>query len=186
MLPKTDLVSPSPEGVAKLGTLDPILRYHQRQSIVEIRVLRSPTATAVFLAGAAILITEPALNILAAEELQAVVAHELAHEYFWSRFELALNNHKYAELQQLELRCDGIAVVTLLHVGVNPERLISAIKKLDQHNRRQGTPSSMNYVDFSERSTFIRLIADLVRGRSACGFLIQTSINEMSAANSGD
>lgn len=116
-----------------------------------------------FLAGAAVLITEPALEILTGEELQAVVAHELGHEYYWNEFEVARHNHDYSELQELELRCDGIAVVTLDHVGVNPERLISAITKLNKYNERTGSLNSPNYVAFQERRSFIRSMAELLR-----------------------
>jgi len=166
MISKDDLVLPSAQGRAKLESLEPILKYHQRNSVIELRVLRAPTATAVFLAGAAVLITEPALEILTAEELQAVVAHELGHEYYWNEFEHARQNHDYSEMQELELRCDGIAVVTLDHVGVNPESLISAITKLNKYNERPGSLNSPNYVAFRERSGFIRSMAELLRGRS--------------------
>ena len=165
MLPKDDLVLPSAEGLAKLKSLEPILKYHQRDSVIELKVLRAPSATAVFLAGAAVLITEPALEILTTEELQAVVAHELGHEYYWNEFEVARKNHDYSKTQELELRCDGIAVVTLQHVRVNPERLISAITKLNKYNERPGSPSSPNYVEFKERITFIRSMADLLRAK---------------------
>jgi tetratricopeptide (TPR) repeat protein len=166
MISKDDLVLPSAQGRAKLESLEPILKYHQRNSVIELRVLRAPTATAVFLAGAAVIITEPALEILTAEELQAVVAHELGHEYYWNEFEVARHNHDYSTMQELELRCDGIAVVTLDHVGVNPESLISAITKLNKYNERPGSLNSPNYVAFQERSGFIRSMAELLRGRS--------------------
>jgi hypothetical protein len=177
MLPSADLVNPRADWLAKLKTLNPILNYHERLSVIEIKVLRLPDkpsrddhsgsltkfATAMFLAGTAVLITEPALEILTAEELQAVVAHELGHEYYWNQFDRASRNKQYAELQELELRCDGIAVVTLLHVGVDPESLISAITKLNKHNLQQSQSSSKNYVAFSERSAFIRLVTELVK-----------------------
>jgi hypothetical protein len=34
-----------------LKELEPILKYHQRDSVIQLKVLRAPTATAVFLAG---------------------------------------------------------------------------------------------------------------------------------------
>lgn len=164
MLQKDDIVNPPADELAKLRTLEPILKYHQRDSIIELKVLRAPTATAVFLAGAAVLITEPALKILTAPELQAVVAHELGHEYYWTRFELARQNHEYTELQELELRCDGIAVMTLEHLGLEPASLISAITKLNKYNAHPGSPSSQNqtYVAFNERVAFIHRMIELV------------------------
>lgn len=133
MLPKDDLTDPNADDLAKLKTLDHLLKYHQRDSFVELKVLRAHAATAVFLAGAAVLITEPALKLLTADEPQAVVAHELGHEYYWNRFEAARQNKNYAEVQELELRCDGIAVITLQYVGIKPENLVSAITQLNKH-----------------------------------------------------
>ena len=168
MLPKEDLMTPSADESAKLKTLEPILKYHQRDSVIEFKVLRASTATAVFLAGAAVLITGPALKILTVEELQAVVAHELGHEYYWNRFELARQNRDYTELQELELRCDGIAVVTLQHLGLDPESLVSAITKLNKYNAHPGSSSTQNqnYVAFSERVAFIHQMIELVSGQS--------------------
>ena len=88
-LPPVDVVSASAGQQAKLHALGPILRYHERESAIDVKVLRVGGANAAFLAGAAILITEPALEVLSSQELQATVAHELGHEYFWGEFELA-------------------------------------------------------------------------------------------------
>jgi len=164
MLAKDDLVLPSAQGRAKLETLEPILKYHQRNSVIELRVLRAPTATAVFLAGAAVLITEPALEILTAEELQAVVAHELGHEYYWNEFEAARHNHDYSKIQELELRCDGIAVMTLKHLSLDPTSLISAIAKLNKHNSHPGSssPQNQNYVAFDKRVEFIHRMIEFI------------------------
>jgi hypothetical protein len=168
MLSKDDLVLPSAQDRAKLEALEPILKYHQRNSVIDLRVLRAPTATAVFLAGAAVLITKPALEILTAEELQAVVAHELGHEYYWNEFEAARHHHDYSEMQELELRCDGIAVITLEHLGLEPASLISAITKLNKYNSHQGSSSaqSQNYVTFDERVEFIYRMIEFVAGQS--------------------
>ncbi len=159
--------NPRPEYEAKLKCLDHILKYYQRDSIIEIKVLRANTATAVFLAGAAVLITEPALSILNAEELQAVVAHELGHEYYWNRFEVARQNRDYAQIQELELRCDGIAIMALQSVGIDPKNLISAITKLNRYNEPPGLPSSPNYVGFNERIAFIQQMIELVSSKQA-------------------
>ncbi len=165
MLPKDDLLNPDAKELAKLKTLDQLLKYHHRDSFIEIKVLRTHTASALFLAGAAILITEPALKLLTADELQAIVAHELAHEYYWNRFEMARQKKNYSELQELELRCDGIAVIALQHLGIKPETLVSAIVKLNRHNQRYGSIESLNYVAFDERVAFINRMTELVSAK---------------------
>ncbi len=116
---KDDLVVPSPKGQAKLDTLRPILHYHERADFIEAKVLRVRQATVALLAGAAVIITEPTLELLSAEELQAVVAHELAHEYFWNEIEPA-RERSPQKLQEIEMRCDGIAIITLVRLGLNP------------------------------------------------------------------
>lgn len=121
-----------------------------------------PVATASFLAGAAILITEPALELLTVEELQAEAAHELGHEYFWNEYELARRSQQYHHLRELELRCDGIAVITLKQLGLNPECLVSATIKLQKYNDQQHFSSSENYVALDERIIFIQAINELL------------------------
>jgi Zn-dependent protease with chaperone function len=96
ILPRADVIDASAGQQVKLRALAPILRYHDRESTIDLKVLRVQPAAVAFLGGAAILITEPALGVLSAEELQAAVAHELGHEYFWDEFELARQQAHYA------------------------------------------------------------------------------------------
>src|SRR4030095_6763519 len=95
MLRKEDVVIPSAEGQAKLTALEPILKYHDRSSVIDPKVIRVGQAVVMFLAGAAVLISEEALDMLTADALQAVVAHHLGHESFWSEFEEARQNKQY-------------------------------------------------------------------------------------------
>lgn len=166
LIPPESLVEPSAKGQAKLRALSPILKYHERDSFIELKIIRVPVATASFLAGAAILITEPALELLTTEELQAVVAHELSHEYYWNEFELARRSQQYHVIKELELRCDGIAVITLKQLGLNPDRLISATTKFQQYNERQGFPPSENYVSLAERLRFIQAMTKMIQVRN--------------------
>src|SRR5262245_46244989 len=52
MLPKGDLVNPKAEDLTRFQTLDQLLKYHQRDSVIQIKVLRSHIASAVSVAGA--------------------------------------------------------------------------------------------------------------------------------------
>jgi hypothetical protein len=118
----------------------------------------------VLLAGAAILVTLPALEILSVEELQAAVAHELGHEYFWGEFELARQQGQYSKLQELELRCDGIAVITLDRLALNPGSLIGATRKLNRYNGNKETDrTGQRYVSSDAREAFIRSMIGMVR-----------------------
>ncbi len=54
---------------------------------------------------------------------------EIGHEYFWGEYFRARRDTSQSSLRRLELLCDGFAVITLAHAGVNPERLTSALEK---------------------------------------------------------
>jgi len=168
LLRKEDLVTPSAEGQAKLDALAPILGYHERNSVIEIKVLRVRQATTAFLAGAAVIVTEPALEILTREELQAVVAHELAHEYFWKEYELARRHQQRQVMQELELRCDGIAVITLVRLDLSPESLISAVTRLTRFNERKGISTTSDiYLSLDDRFHFIHSIIEMVKAKDS-------------------
>ena len=164
-LPQAEVVSASRRQEAKLRALVRILEYHERNFTIDVKILRSPLATAAFFAGAAILITSPALEILSAEELQATAAHELGHEYFWDEFERARQQEQHKRLQELELRCDGIAVITLIELGLNPERVLSSFQKLNAYNGyKEEETRAERYVSSMDRERFIRSMIALVRG----------------------
>ncbi|MBS1787689.1 MAG: hypothetical protein JST85_08205 [Acidobacteria bacterium] len=120
----------------KLAALEPILRYHERDSAIEIKVIEAREAFVRVQGRAALLISEPALNLLPAPELQAVVAHELGHEYFWVEFMEARQQKKHELMREIELRCDGIAVIALLQLRLEPQKLVSALARIGMFNAR--------------------------------------------------
>lgn len=164
ILRKEDIVAPSAEGRAKLAALESVLQFQGRGSVIDPIVIRVGQAVVMFLAGAAVLISEEALDMLTAEELQAVVAHELGHEYFWSEFEEARLNKHYEKIQELELRCDGLAVITMSRLGLDPSNFISAISKLTKSHSNQVMHAEY-YLPLKERIKFIRAMIGMVKAR---------------------
>ena len=82
--------------------------------------------------------TSTALQILSAEQLQAIVAHEIGHEYVWLDYESARANGDSRRLRALELFCDGVALFTLARIGVEPRTLIDALRLLEFSDRSNG------------------------------------------------
>jgi hypothetical protein len=105
------------------------------------------------------------LTLLHSEELQALVAHEIAHEYVWQQYEDAKRRKDAKRLRELELVCDAIAVRTLVQEGVSPERLQTAIEKSDWYNReRFGVALNQhNYPSLEERRQLIERVSLLER-----------------------
>jgi len=165
MIRKEDMVSPSPQRQSKLNALRPILEYHER-SAIEVKILRLGLAWAGMLEGAAVLVSEEALDILTPEELQAVVAHELGHEYFAAEYEAARQSKQYDKVKEVELRCDALAIITLKSLGLNPSSFLSALSRLTQFNEGRGVKNNANLVSsLEERLRFCREMMKLAEIR---------------------
>src|SRR5262249_17188920 len=159
IFPKQDIVQPSGKGLEKLAALDPVLEYYGRRSVVDLLVVRMGQPIVLFLAGAAVVISEEALGLLSAKELQAVVAHEMGHEYFWNEWQTGGLNNEYEKMQEIELRCDGMAIVALSQLGLEPQTFIMAITKI---TRAHGGPriNMEYYTPLEERIKFCNTILD--------------------------
>ena len=86
-------------------------------------------------ARAVVLISLQALRLLTEEELRALVAHETGHEYVHAEYERATAAGRNGRLQELELVCDIIAVVTLHAIGQKASSLVAGIEKLLRFDR---------------------------------------------------
>jgi hypothetical protein len=142
----------------KLDELDPMLCSQSRKGVYEIRIITVPQAWAGLHARAVLLISMPALVLLTSEELQALVAHEIGHEYVWQQYESARALKDAKRLRELELVCDAIAIASLRRIGVAPERLESATEKVFWYNReRLGVAlNNRNYPSLKARRQLIK------------------------------
>ena len=121
----------------KVEALVPVLRVARREAVYEIRVIDLPQAVVGLYAGTVILVSHPAVTLLSAGELRAVVAHEVGHEYVSSDYERAARLGDNSRLQQLELVCDAVAVVTLRAIGHDATDLLTGLAKLIRFNHRR-------------------------------------------------
>jgi len=147
----------------KLASLDAILRLHQRQSVYEHVVFKSTPLPFAFIGlnhRVALLISDAALDLLDVEELQATVAHEIGHEYVWAEYLEAEKRHDERRLKELELICDGIAILTLRRAGLNPAPLLTAAQKITNYNRLSTGPAAnaYRYPSADERNRFAQAI----------------------------
>jgi hypothetical protein len=66
----------------------------------------------------------------------------------------------------MELMCDGFAVMALRLLGVDPDRLVSAVTKLTRYNERvHATATAGAYVALDERRRFIMAVAELIEAK---------------------
>ena len=159
-LPIEGELSPTPPEAAKLAAIRPILAFHEREGDMELRLITVGGVAFVGLhARTVLLISREALGLFNTDELRAIMAHELSHDYVWDEYAEAREEGDNRRLQELELRCDGLAVITMSRLGVGPEHLVSAATKLFRHNKRLGPPNEARYVPLDQRVRFIRALA---------------------------
>lgn len=149
----------------KIEAAKAVLRLHGRETVYDVRVIDVPQAWSGLHGRAVLLLSRPVLHLLSSAELQALVAHEIAHEYLWVRWEAARTAHDELRLREVESACDAIAALTLDQLGIPPGWLARAIEKVFLYNRlRFGVADSeRSYPTPGERR---RLIAKFTPQRS--------------------
>ena len=144
--------------MAKLSALRPLLHETERESVYAIKVIDVPQAAIGIHGRAVVLISATALLLLSVEELQAVIAHEVGHEYVWAEYEGARLREDRERLRQLELVCDAIAIAILRGLGMPTGALVSGLEQMIRFNRRHFGASLKEemYPTLGERRTFAR------------------------------
>ena len=164
-LPIEGGLSPTDREARQLSSLRPLLRWHDREDSIEVRLFTYGGGAFTGLYDRTVLlISRETLGPLNPDELVAIVAHELGHDYVSDEYEQATQQGDDHRLQELELRCDGIAVIAMARLSLNPERLVSSLTKLSRHNARVGTSNGVNearYVSLEQRARFIRAMITL-------------------------
>ena len=155
----------------KLAGLSRLLQRTERDSVYAIKVIDVPFARVTLYERTAILISKTVFTLLDAEELQALVAHEIGHEYVAVDYERASAREDHRRLKDLELLCDAIAIVTLHGLDMDPSRLTAGIEKITRDNRRlfEAAVDERNYPALSERRQFARAVTAWVARASPQG-----------------
>ncbi len=173
-LPKEGEAHPSRKDAVKLSAAQRILDYSARPGAVTIKVVDLDSAFVGLYYRTVVLVSGKALSLLAADELAALVAHEMGHDDDWNEYWTAMQAHDSETMRELELKADGLGVLTLEHLGISPEGLASAVQKIMRYNewrdRSAGAtpqngmaPSNGDrYVSLEDRLAFIHAVA-LVR-----------------------
>jgi hypothetical protein len=166
-LPGEGILTPTAQETAKLQALLPLLAFHGRERDMELRLITAGGLAFVGLhARTVLLISRETLRLLDTDELLTIGGHELGHDYLWHEYADAQRENNTRRLQELELRCDGFALITMASLRVDPERLVSAATKLARYNERMfGKLIDPRYVPLDERILFIRSVAKLIGAR---------------------
>jgi Zn-dependent protease with chaperone function len=144
--------------------LNALLGPQHRASVYELRVIDIPQAWIGLTGRAVIVITQTALELLSADELRAIMAHEMAHEYVTYQYAEARNNRNAERLRTLELICDAIGVILLEKSSLSSDPLAPALRKLAQYNLHFGSfANDADYPTFEARRKLIVSVQRKIR-----------------------
>jgi predicted Zn-dependent protease len=127
-----------PDWRQKLASVETVLKVHGRESDYVFKVVDSPQARVAIHARFVVLVTGTALRLLTFSQLQALVAHEIGHDYVWEEYDEAGKRNDWTRLRELELFCDTVAISTLIRIGISPSALIDALRIMEASDRRNG------------------------------------------------
>ena len=162
VLPESGELRPDRHERVKLATFEDVLAYHDRAQVFETKVIDVPQVVVALHQRTVLLISRPALQLLSGGELQALVAHEIGHDYFWGEFQRTLARGDRRGRQELELKCDGIAVLTLVALRLDLARLADGLQKQARFNETLGAnANTADYPQLDERHRFITKFRDL-------------------------
>jgi Zn-dependent protease with chaperone function len=113
----------------------PVLKLYGRESI-DIVIFDSPAPNAICVGGTALFYSTAMLRLARRKELEAITAHELAHEYFQATALRARERNDYRTLRRVELMCDAFAVAALRELGLGRSHFKAILTKLtnDSHS----------------------------------------------------
>ncbi len=149
----------------KLEAVAPVLQTHGREADYLLKVVQARQARLAIYARSVVLITDTALRLLSTAELQALVGHEIGHQYVWDEFEEARKKGDHARLRQLELLCDGVAILTLHRIGSPVSALISGLQALTNSNQMNGIEvDTRSHPTLGQRAQFARQIIPAITG----------------------
>jgi hypothetical protein len=156
--PKGELRRLDRSSSRKLASLTPLLRATGRDSAYEIKVIDVRQVRIGIYERTVVLIPQTTLKLLEAEELRALVAHEIGHEYVWVDRALASARNDHRRLKDFELLCDAIAIVTLHGLNLDPSRLVTGLERIDRYNWHffEAEVERRSYPSLSERRRFAR------------------------------
>lgn len=166
--PEGEVTRLNPAARQKLAGLLDVLRATERDTVYEIKVIDVPQAAVGLYARAVIVISEAALMLVDASELQALLAHEIGHEYLWAERERAVRIADRNRLKDLELACDAIAIVTLHELGMDVSRLMTGVEKISRFNRERfgAARNEGDYPTVAQRRAFARAVATWTSART--------------------
>jgi hypothetical protein len=167
-LPRTGNLAPDDREARKFAEIYDFLHLAVPDETFVLKLVDVPYAAVRIYARFVLILSRPAVRVLTSEQLKALVAHELAHRYFWTDYYSARARNAGKDLINLELRCDAVAITTLNRLSLPPQSLPFAVRAVQSFNSHLGFPLDTRfYPSTSQRERLEKTVAAMLRSRDA-------------------
>jgi hypothetical protein len=143
-----------------------ILKLHDRADILEIKIFEHDKPYVMVHCGSLIMVSSRSVELAGSEAgLLGIIAHEVAHDYLSSPQLIKRLDSDSRLGREIELVCDGIAVATLLRLGLDPADYAVALSNniLSNDEIRRLNRGDMLYPSLPARLKMISLVSALNR-----------------------
>ena len=126
--------------------LNQVLQLHGRTRASqqpELFLFQHEMPTAQIWRGCVLLLSTSLAEALYDGELAGICAHALSHAYFEDEMAAAQHERDERALRIVELKCDGVAVVSVQLLGYKPTWNLSGLQRIQLLTKRLGRSSSI-------------------------------------------
>lgn len=122
----------------------------------ELFLFTHDTPTAQLWRGCVLLVSTSLADPLYDGELAGIFAHELSHAYFEDEMAAAQRQRDERAMRIIELKCDGVALVSLKLLDYKPTLYLSGLQRIQLITKRLGRSSSIlqSHPDLVVRAQF--------------------------------
>jgi len=126
--------------------LQQVLQLHGRTRALqqpELFLFAHELPTAQIWRGSVLLVSTSLAETLYDGELAGIFAHELSHAYFEDEMAAAQRTRDERAMRTVELKCDGLAIISLRLLGYKPTSYLSSLQRLQLLTKRLGRSSGI-------------------------------------------
>jgi len=136
-----------------------VLRLYGRSGKLELFLYRNDLPSARLWRGCVVAISDGLAEPLYDDELAGILAHELGHSYFEDEMAEARRAQDALATRVVELKCDGVAILSLKLLGYDPAGYVRGLRRLQLISKRKGLsdgvfqshPKLVERLKFSQR-----------------------------------
>lgn len=130
-----------------LGRVETIFRHtlqlHERSGKIELFLFHDDVPSAMLWRGCVLALSDGLADPLYDGELAGVIAHELGHSYFEDEMAAAQRAKDTRAMRVVELKCDGVAIVTLKLLNYDPALYLRGLQRIQVIIKRKSLSSGI-------------------------------------------